>query len=69
MSNTIRDSGLEIKVTLGSQYGQRTVHPACDKSEIFCTIAGTKLLTPRLIEQIKRLGYKVTVIPTEPSEL
>lgn len=58
-----------IKVVLGTQYGQEVIKPACPKAELFCEIAGTRTLTRRLVEQIKRLGYRVEVIQTQPKEL
>lgn len=58
-----------IRVTLGQQYGQEVVRPACTKAEIFCQIAGTKTLTRQLVAQVKSLGYKVEVMPTQPKEL
>lgn len=58
-----------LKVTLGHQYGQEVVHPSCPDSQQFCEIANTKTMTRRLIEQVKALGYRVEVIPTQPKEL
>lgn len=58
-----------IKVRLANQYGQEVIHPACDKACKFCEIAGSKTMTRRLVEQVKSLGYRVEVIPTEPKEL
>lgn len=58
-----------IKVVLGQQYGQEVIKPASPEAEIFCDMANTKILTRRLVEQIKRLGYRVEVVPTEPKEL
>lgn len=60
---------MEIKVTLGHQYGQRVVHPACDQSRLFCEMVGSKTMPARLIDQIKQLGYRVVVVQTEPKEL
>lgn len=60
---------MEISVKLGTQYGNRVVLPVCEKANVFCAIAGTKTMTQPLIEQIKSLGYRVVVIPTEPKEL
>ena len=60
---------MTIKVVLATQYGQEVIRPACEKAELFCEIAGTKTLTRRLVEQIKKLGYRVEVIPTQPKEL
>lgn len=58
-----------LMVTLGHQYGQETIQPACDDSRQFCEIAGTKTMTRRLIDQVKALGYRVEVVPTQPKEL
>ncbi len=60
---------MTLKVTLGHQYGQQIVHPACDKTRLFCEIAGTKTMPRLLVEQVKRLGYRVEVLPSEPKEL
>ena len=58
-----------IQVFLKQQYGQEVIRPACPKAELFCRMAGTKVLTRKLVEQVKELGYKVEVVPTEPKEL
>ena len=58
-----------IHVILGTQYGQRVVLPHCDRSKLFCDMANTKTITPRLIDLIKKLGFRVEVVPTEPKEL
>jgi hypothetical protein len=58
-----------IKVVLANQYGQEVIKPASPEAELFCEIAGTKTLTRRLVDQIKRLGYRVEVLPTQPTEL
>jgi hypothetical protein len=60
---------MQILVTIGHQYGQQVVHPACEHARTFCELAATRTLTPRTIELVKRLGYKVVVVPTEPKEL
>lgn len=62
-------SGRAIKVVLAQQYGQEVIRPVCPDAELFCEIAGTKTLTRRMIHQIKSLGYRVEVVPTEPKEL
>lgn len=61
--------GRAIKVVLAQQYGQEVIRPVCPDAELFCEIAGTKTLTRRMIHQIKSLGYRVEVVPTEPKEL
>lgn len=58
-----------VKVVLGTQYGQEVIRPVCEKAQAFCEIASTKTMTRRLVEQIKRLGYTVEVVPTQPTEL
>ena len=57
---------MTIQVKLDKQYGQEVIIPVDEKAKKFCEIAGTKTLTRRLVEQIKSLGYKVEVIPTQP---
>lgn len=69
MTHPQLDPEMIIKVALGQQYGQEVIRPACPKAELFCEIAGSKTLTRRLVEQIKRLGYKVEVMQTLPKEL
>jgi hypothetical protein len=58
-----------IKVVLATQYGQRVIRPADETAELFCEFNNTKTLTPRMVEIIKKLGYTVEVVPTEPKEL
>lgn len=58
-----------IQVVLAQQYGQEVIKPVCANANIFCELAGTKTLTRRTIDLIKKLGYRVEVIPTEPKEL
>lgn len=65
----VPDDSLEIKVLIGHQYGQEVIRPACEKAEMFCQIAGTRTVTRKLVEQVKRLGYTVTVIQNLPKEL
>lgn len=56
-------------VKLGNQYGQRVIFPANTTAETFCRIAGSKTLTQRLVDDIKRLGYVVEVVQDQPKEL
>ena len=53
---------MEIKVTIKSVYGRRTIYPACEKSAIFAHIAGLKTLTDEMVKDIKALGYEITVV-------
>lgn len=60
---------MEVKVALKHRYGQRIVVPVCENAQIFCRFARTTTLTPHMIENIKSLGYKIVVVPSEPKEL
>lgn len=60
---------LTCLVKLGTQYGQRVIHPADETSRLFAELAGSKTLTPRTIELIKKLGYTVNVVQDLPTEL
>ena len=60
---------MTLKVKIGNQYGQRVIHPACEKSILFCDLLQTKTLTQRHIEKIKGLGYTVEVLQDLPKEL
>ena len=53
---------MEIKVRIISQFGNQRIFPACEKAELFCSIAGTATLTDAAIKAIKALGYAVTVV-------
>jgi hypothetical protein len=50
-----------IKVSIRDIYGNRTIYPECDKSKLFAQIAGTKTLPIRVIENIKKLGYTISI--------
>ena len=50
-----------ITVRITNNYGQRAVYPACDTARKLAELIGTKTFTPRALEQIKGLGYTVTV--------
>ena len=52
----------EIKVRIVGQFGNKRIFPDCEKSELFCTIAGTATLTDAAIKAIKALGYVVAVV-------
>ena len=53
---------MEITVRIVSQFGNKRIFPACEKSELFCNIAGTTTLTDATINAIKALGYVVAVV-------
>lgn len=56
---------MSIQVRITMVYGNQTVYPICDKAKLFAQIAGQKTLTPRTIQMIKALGYKIEIIQEE----
>lgn len=46
-----------LKVSTKSNYGRTLVHPECNVSKAFASIAGTKTLTTETIEKLKSIGY------------
>ena len=52
---------MTITVSIKNVYGNRTIYPACDTSNLFAGIAGTTTLTLHTIEAIKKLGYTIAV--------
>lgn len=63
------DVNMTIKVKIGNQYGQRVIHPACEKALLFADLLQTKTLTQRHIDKIKGLGYTIEVLQDLPKEL
>ena len=53
---------MEIKVFIENVYGNKTIYPACKKSNIFAKMLNQKTLTKRDISCISELGY--TILPT-----
>ncbi len=43
-------------------YGEVKIYPACDRSELFARIAGTKTLTDATIACAKALGYSLQIV-------
>lgn len=52
----------EIKVKIKSVYGSDKMYPACPDSQMFCDIAGTKILTESLQNILVKRGWKITPI-------
>jgi hypothetical protein len=50
-----------ITVQIKSVYGNEVVYPACPKSLLFASIAGTKTLTRETLECVMRLGFEIRV--------
>lgn len=56
-------------VRIKSQYGQNVIIPMNAVAHEFAQIAGTKLLTQKTVDSMKRLGYTVAVEQTLPATL
>ncbi len=53
------DKKMIIKVEIKNNFGNEAIYPACEHSQIFAEIAGTKTLTRDTIAKIKALGYQI----------
>lgn len=51
----------QLTVTIKNVYGNEAVYPACEQSELFARIAGTKTLTESCIRELKKAGYSFVV--------
>ena len=58
-----------VHVRVMDVYGRRVVYPVCDKAKVFASIAGTTSLTDSTLRCMRKLGYVLHVIPTEPTTL
>lgn len=59
---------MKIEVRIQNVYGRDVIYPVCESAKKFATLAGQKTLTPREIQLIKDLGYRVEVV-TDVKEL
>ena len=50
---------VKLIVQIKNIYGVQRVYPVCEKSKIFSRIAGLKTLQQPVIDEIKKLGYKI----------
>lgn len=50
-----------MKITIESRevYGNRVFYPVCKTAQAFARIAGTKTLTPEVLQQIAGMGYQI----------
>jgi hypothetical protein len=55
-----RRKNMELIVEKKSVYGNQLIYPVCNKAKLFASISGNKTLLPEVIEDIKKLGYKLT---------
>ena len=51
---------MRLIIEVKNVYGVPRVYPVCAKSHSFARIAGLKTLSPEVIEEIKKMGYKLT---------
>jgi len=51
---------MQLVVEKKNVYGVERVYPICTKSHILARISGNKTLLPEVIEEIKKLGYKLS---------
>ena len=52
---------MQIKIRIANNYGIETAYPACNTSELFARIAGTKTLTRDTLKHVEALGYQITI--------
>ena len=52
---------MNITVEIKNVYGNQSVYPACDTSQLLAKLAGTKTFTRSALDTIKKLGYSITV--------
>jgi hypothetical protein len=50
-----------ITVRVANNYGQQAIYPVCEVSQKLADLIGTKTFTDRAINQIKALGYTISV--------
>lgn len=60
---------MNIEVTVREVYGAPNIYPANDAAKVLAQIAGTKTLTPRVLELARDLGLKVVDVTQAPSIL
>ena len=56
MNNKLKN---KLIVQVKNIYGVDRIYPVCEKSKSFSQIAGLKTLQPTVIDEIKKLGYKI----------
>jgi hypothetical protein len=55
----------EIIVRVDRNYGKQVVYPVCSTAQRFAELAETATLTPRAIDTIKALGFRVRILCEE----
>jgi hypothetical protein len=49
----------QIFVTCRDVYGTEKFYPSCKTAQLFAAIAGTKTLTPQVLNLIEKAGYQI----------
>ena len=52
---------MKITIRLDKNYGVWVVYPVCQQALLIASIAGTKTLKEKTLDQIMQLGYEVEV--------
>lgn len=47
----------KLVVRIQNVYGERRIYPVCPTAKAFAEVAGTRTLTPHVINIIKSMGY------------
>lgn len=55
----LKDTAMQITVTIKNVYGNETIYPACVNSRIFADMLNQKTLTRRDLAKIHALGYEI----------
>jgi len=53
---------MDLKVFKKTVYGIDKLYPVCEKSGLFCALAGTKTLTEEMLKKIKKLGFTISLV-------
>jgi hypothetical protein len=64
-----KKKNMQLIVEKKSVYGNQLIYPICNKAKLFASISGNKTLLPEVIEDIKKLGYKLTTKESKYEEL
>jgi hypothetical protein len=54
---------MEILVEVKTNYGTQHIYPVCKQGKLFAELTGKKTLTYQAIDTIRRMGYKINVVP------
>lgn len=52
---------MELLIKIKNVYGNETVYPVCENSQLMCELLKVQTFTERSINILKKLGYTFTV--------